>query len=311
MHMIKRYHAHGKLLITGEYLVLKGAKALAVPLVKGQSLSVETTKEAVLKWRAETPNGLWFEAKFDNQLSVLQSTDHNKAKALQLMLQKSVEQNPSIQAKLNYTSVVTMLEFEPYWGWGSSSTLLHLLEQWLGIDPYLLMDKTIGGSGYDIACAASNTPIFYNRTANSAPQIVPAHFNPPFMDKIGIVYLNKKQSSASQVKSFLANTSTHKYLVEEISELSQQFTTTKEITTFMNLMQQHETIIAKATGLAPVGQILFPDFNGAVKSLGAWGGDFALFLSEKSIKTNTEWFKEKGYPLVMPLEEVIVSRVQS
>ena len=126
---MKKFHAHGKLLITGEYLVLKGAMALAVPLNKGQTLSVETTSKSGLKWRAETLNGLWFEAKFDNELKLLETTDNKKAETLQLMLQKSIGQDPSIQVKLNHSSVNTMLEFDPSWGWGSSSTLLHLLEQ--------------------------------------------------------------------------------------------------------------------------------------------------------------------------------------
>lgn len=305
---MKKYHANGKLLITGEYLVLKGAKALAIPLNKGQTLSVKTSNEAGLQWRAETPSGLWFNAKFDNELRLLESTDRKKAETLQLMLQKSVKQNPFIQAKLNYTSVITMLEFDPSWGWGSSSTLLHLLEQWLEIDPYKLMDETIGGSGYDIACAANNNPIFYRRSSDTAPQITPAHFNPPFIQQIGIVYLNKKQSSSTQVKSFLATASLHKDLVEEISKLSQKFTATKKLDAFINLMQQHEAIIAKATGLTPVQQLLFPDFKGAIKSLGAWGGDFALFLSDESFMTNKKWFESKGYLVVMPLENVIMNR---
>ncbi len=239
---------------------------------------------------------------------LLESTDYKKAEALQLMLKKAVEQNPSIQAKLNHSSVTTMLKFDPSWGWGSSSTLLHLLEQWLGVDPYQIMDETIGGSGYDIACAAANSPIFYSRTPNTTPQIVPAHFNPSFIQQMGIVYLNKKQNSSTQVKSFLASNSSHKDLIDEISALSQKFTTTNEITEFMSLMQQHEVIIAEATGLTPVQQLLFPNFNGAIKSLGAWGGDFALFLSEEDFKTNKEWFASKGYLVAMPLEEVIVNK---
>ena len=170
------------------------------------------------------------------------------------------------------------------------------------------MDETIGGSGYDIACAAANSPIFYSRTPNTTPQIVPAHFNPSFIQQMGIVYLNKKQNSSTQVKSFLASNSSHKDLIDEISALSQKFTTTNEITEFMSLMQQHEVIIAEATGLTPVQQLLFPNFNGAIKSFGAWGGDFALFLSEEDFKTNKEWFASKGYLVAMPLEEVIVNK---
>lgn len=302
---MKKFHANGKLLITGEYLVLKGALALAVPLNKGQTLSIIASKESGLYWRAETLNGLWFDVRFDDKLTVLETTDYKKAENLQLILKKAIEQNPSIQKKLNYCSVTTLLEFDPNWGWGSSSTLLHLLSQWLEIDPYQLMDKTIGGSGYDIACAGSNQPIFYQRTKGEHPIITPAHFNPPFIQQMGIVYLNKKQNSSTQVKSFLESSSTNENLIEEISNISQKFASEKEIHTFTNLMKQHENLIAKATGLTPVKELLFPAFEGAIKSLGAWGGDFALFLSEKDFLTNKKWFEAKGYSLVLPFEEVI------
>ena len=154
---MKRFHANGKLLLTGEYLVLKGALALAVPLSKGQSLTITASNESGLNWRAETLDGLWFEVKFDDKLTILSTSDIKKAEHLQLILLRAKEQDSSIQDKLNYSSVTTQLEFDINWGWGSSSTLLHLLEQWLEIDPYRLMDNTIGGSGYDIAlCTVSD-----------------------------------------------------------------------------------------------------------------------------------------------------------
>ena len=124
---MEKYHANGKLLITGEYLVLKGALALAVPLNKGQSLSVTSSKELGLNWRAKSLEGLWFEVKFDEQLMILESTDYKKSENLQLTLRKAIEQNPSIPEKLNYCYVTTLLEFDVNWCWGSSSTLLRLL----------------------------------------------------------------------------------------------------------------------------------------------------------------------------------------
>ena len=74
-------------------------------------------------------------------------------------------------------------------------------------------------------------------------------------------------------------------------------------------MHQHEAIVAKATGLTPVQKLLFPTYTGAIKSLGAWGGDFALFLSQESFHANKQWFQSKGYPVVMPLNEVIINRL--
>jgi mevalonate kinase len=305
---MKKFHANGKLLITGEYLVLKGATALAVPLNKGQTLSVGSSNETGFSWRAETPNGLWFEIKFDEKLTILETSDYKKAEKLQLILRKALQQKPSVQEKLTHSSVITRLEFDPSWGWGSSSTLLHLLKQWLEIDPYQLMDETFGGSGYDIACAGADQPIFYRRAKGESPKITPAPFDPPFIHQMGIVYLNKKQSSSTQVKSFLKAASNNENLVEEISALSNEFATVQDVDTFMRLMHQHEKIIATATGLNPVQELLFPEYKGTIKSLGAWGGDFVLFLSEKNFATNKKWFESKGYPLVMPFDEVVMNR---
>ena len=39
------YKSNGKFMLTGEYLVLKGATALALPLKLGQSLDVEVSEE--------------------------------------------------------------------------------------------------------------------------------------------------------------------------------------------------------------------------------------------------------------------------
>ena len=41
----KVFYSHGKLLLTGEYVVLDGAKALAIPTNKGQYLTVKPIDE--------------------------------------------------------------------------------------------------------------------------------------------------------------------------------------------------------------------------------------------------------------------------
>ena len=48
------FKSNGKFLLTGEYLVLKGATALALPLKKGQSLDVEILdgNEGLIHWDA-------------------------------------------------------------------------------------------------------------------------------------------------------------------------------------------------------------------------------------------------------------------
>ena len=56
------------------------------------------------------------------------------------------------------TRVETQLEFPREWGLGSSSTLISNLGLWAETDPYDLLSATLGGSGYDIAAARSESP---------------------------------------------------------------------------------------------------------------------------------------------------------
>jgi hypothetical protein len=55
--------------------------------------------------------------------------------------------------------------------------------------------------------------------------------------------------------------------------------------------------------LQTVQEALFDDFHGVIKSLGAWGGDFVLSISKEN---PTDYFKEKGYKVVIPYQEMIL-----
>ena len=197
-----RFSAHGKILLTGEYLVLHGATALALPTKLGQTLSVETRRATSLQWDAYKPNGLWFTASYNPEtLEVLDTTDPSKAEKLTRILQAVRSLNPqAFQLGLNFE---THLEFDPSWGLGSSSTLLSLLAQWSEVNPYELLKMTIGGSGYDIACATAHTPIHY-KLQNGEPLMQPVEFNPPFADRLFLVYQGQKQHSSDEVKAFRA-----------------------------------------------------------------------------------------------------------
>jgi hypothetical protein len=47
---------------------------------------------------------------------------------------------------------------------------------------------------------------------------------------------------------------------------------------------------------------LFNDFKGAIKSLGAWGGDFVLVTSETD---PTHYFKSKGFDTIIRYEDMV------
>ena len=89
------YQAHGKFLLTGEYLVLKGALALAIPLKLGQSLTVDTLCTPSLQWNAYKPDGPWFSATLNPEnLEIIDSDDQSKAEKLKQILQAVKQLNP-------------------------------------------------------------------------------------------------------------------------------------------------------------------------------------------------------------------------
>jgi len=63
---IQRYYSNGKFLISGEYLVLKGALAFAIPLKFGQSLQILPliNETPSINWKSFVKENLWFEARF-------------------------------------------------------------------------------------------------------------------------------------------------------------------------------------------------------------------------------------------------------
>ena len=53
-----------------------------------------------------------------------------------------------------------------------------------------------------------------------------------------------------------------------------------------------------------IKQLLFYDFEGAIKSLGAWGGDFIIASGDSD---SPRYFNQKGFETVIPFEEMIYS----
>ena len=56
------------------------------------------------------------------------------------------------------------------------------------MDKFELLQKTFGGSGYDIACAQSLGPITYE-VQSRGPRWEASEFNPHFRDNLYFVYL--------------------------------------------------------------------------------------------------------------------------
>ena len=315
---MSRYYSHGKFLLTGEYLVLKGALALALPLKLGQSLDVSLadTDTHRLHWIAQQPDQPWFSVLFDTDTLEAISTDE-PAKAEKLAgILKAIRQLKPTAFYGGNLRVRTHLDFDPNWGLGSSSTLIANLARWADVDPYKLLKLTFGGSGYDIACATAEQPIYYQlRTEvpepveGPTPMVETIDFNPRFADHLYFIYQGQKQSSSKEIKAFLekANPVDLQKDIEAISEISRAMPKCENLDEFGMLMQCHERIITRCIGQEPV-QKRFPDFEGVLKSLGAWGGDFVLAATEWDENQVKAYFKGKGLEVVFGYNELVLNR---
>ena len=83
---------------------------------------------------------------------------------------------------------------------GSSSTLINNIAKWAKINPYKLLWSNFNGSGYDIACADSISPILYKLENNN--QLLKISFNPSFSKNLFFIHLNKKQNTNKEIKNF-------------------------------------------------------------------------------------------------------------
>ena len=301
------YYSHGKLLLTGEYVVLDGALSLAIPTKFGQDLKIRPNEESKLLWKSfDENNGLWFEAEFDlNQhyISCINSTDKAISERLLQILKSAQSLNPQFLRKTQGYKISTQLEFPTNWGLGTSSTLINNISNWAHIHPYTLLELTFGGSGYDIACAATNEPITYQIQSEAKREIKSVFFNPTFKSDLYFVHLNQKQNSRDGIAQYRANTSDLKHDIENISRITKDMIDCDSLEYFQELIENHEQIISKIIKQKPVKEQLFKDFDGSIKSLGAWGGDFVLVASKDNPKT---YFKEKGFLTIIEYNNMIL-----
>ncbi len=303
--MKKTFYSNGKLLITGEYLVLDGAKALALPTKFGQNLIVEPGNNQIIYWKSfDQDNSVWFEdtITFEEIKNKSVTDNQNIKNTLITILHEGYLINPDFINNAEGYLVETHLSFPRNWGLGTSSTLINNIAQWLQIDAFMLLNKSFGGSGYDIACAQNNTAIIY-QLQNQKPIIANVIFSPDFSDKIFFVYLNKKQNSKSAIANYYSKQNSIAEFLPEINSITKAILETKDLENFSKELQNHETIMSQILETHTIKETLFSDFDGVIKSLGAWGGDFVMVVSKEN---PTAYFKSKGYEISIPFKEMIL-----
>lgn len=299
------FYSNGKLLLTAEYVVLDGAKALAVPTKFGQNLIVKPGKNNEINWTSfDSDASIWFQDTFTFEAIKNKTTSENNSavkNTLIEILHHAQIQNPDFLQE-NGFEVETHLTFPRNWGLGTSSTLINNIGQWLQIDAFELLHKSFGGSGYDIACAQTNNPILY-WLENEKPNFEVVNFDPEFKDNIHFVYLNQKQSSKSAISNYMNKQQSVYKIIPEINQITKNVLLCKDGRSFALLMEKHQAVMSNVLETLTVKEQLFSDFKGVIKSLGAWGGDFVMVISKEN---PTTYFKNKGYETIIPYQEMIL-----
>ena len=292
----------GKLLITSEYFVLKGAQALAIPTKFKQSLNFIHDESKILFWESlDNKNNTWIKCEFEVDGFNILKYKNKHTIALQSLLRSAKKLNPNFLTKGSGGSVTTKLDFPTNWGLGTSSTLINNISSWAKINPYDLLWSMSKGSGYDIASGQSKGPLLY-KLVNKKPVYELVDFKPKFHEQIFFVYMNKKQQTDKEIIYFNDNIKNDKNIVDTISSISQKLIDSENFETFKSLILEHEKILSTQLKKRMVKEIYFSDYSGEIKSLGAWGGDFILAAGPSDTK---KYLEEKGYKTIFSFKDML------
>lgn len=297
------FKSNGKILLTSEYLVLDGAKAIALPSKLTQDLYVEQCDKEIIEWQGIDEKGnVWYEENFylkNNDL--VYSAEKNNTSEKLLLLFNHILKTREVKDILG-NKFSTKLNFKREWGLGTSSTFVNNLAKWANIDPYRLLFSAFKGSGYDIACCDVNNPIIFEKKQNSI-NVKNITFNPPFIENIFLIHLDKKQNTQTSITNYLRTKSEKNDLIKRINLISEEMLQCKNLNHFEDLIVEHESIISQAISQEPIQKLTFNDYNlGKIKSLGAWGGDFILVTSKNN---DLSYFNNKGFETILKLSDLV------
>jgi mevalonate kinase len=303
-----QFVSNGKLLLTGEYLILFGSRALAFPVKYGQTMVVEETDlNPILSWRAYEPDGLWFSADFSlPDLSIKDTSRMEQALYLQKLLKQIEKIKPGFFSGYKGLAITTTANFPVKWGFGTSSTLINNLAEWAKIDTFEFFYSVSKGSGYDLACAAIDKPILFQRDSSGKPIIRQIAFNKSYLSNMYLVYSGRKKTTEQHISQFLQRHRGLKEEIKRISHITDRILENDSLEEFIDLLKEHERITGAVLDEPPVQFEKFVSFNGVIKSLGAWGGDFLLTVSTENFNYITNYFEQFGLSTILPFSNTVL-----
>ena len=275
-------------MLCGEYAVIVGVEALALPVSLGQWMYV---------WEFDSPGGgdrLIWEAKEKDGSTWLNESFALPLETMEAETEKSSERDRSREVLHSMLSMVaegfwktgksyrieTQLEFDRSSGLGSSSTMVANFARFAGLDAQKVQQKVLGGSGYDVAVAELGKGLVFWKNAEVANWDA-WKLSADLTSKWKIVFLGKKQNSRNalaDVKGKLMEIEKDDFLMHQLQQVCAAVKMANQVPMLEAGLEMWQAILAMSLGLeTPYQHFKFqPTKGGLCKWLGAWGGDMLL-----------------------------------
>ncbi len=127
---------------------------------------------------------------------------------------------------------------------------------------------------------------------------------PAFADHLYFVYSGSKQSSQKEVLKYSRIDLNKRHsIVSEVNTLTQSLLTAKTIEEFGAAMRKHESTLGTILERETMNE-KWSSIAGAMKHLGAWGGDF--FLLATTDKADLQRLQDEGVREIFPWKEMML-----
>ena len=280
-------------MLAGEYAVLCGVEALALPVKAGQWQHVwEMPAKGVSKlvWQSKDVDGsVWLECRIDTDIMHVSETSSREFSDTLLQLLRFIqEQKPELFLHKNIR-VETECEFNRSYGLGSSSTLVCNLAKWSGVDAHALQEAVFGGSGYDVAVGNLGRPLVY-WLEHHQPNWSAWQFPPDFTREWYLAFPGEKQNSReslSGVNDKLERIKTDVALLQQMNACIQAIKTPRSLPMLEAMLEMWQALLSQRLDLPRPYETLglSPSKGGICKYLGAWGGD-VLLINQTFLQAN-------------------------
>ena len=113
--------------------------------------------------------------------------------------------------------------------------------------------------------------------------------------------MGEKQISRNEIKKYATLEFDRINLANQITKLTQEFLNCTDVSTAQSIIETHEELLSKTLGYPTVKKQRFSNIQGSFKSLGAWGGDFVLYMGAED---QLPEIKRLGYSVIIPWKEL-------